>query len=436
MVKSNYRCTLGAICIFFLAAVSQHAFARQAKGDSVVTELVPHSKDGLFSANASYTYNIKSTYGNAEVGKLSYVITTETGKKLKTDSIKIRIAPHGTASYHFELPPGQSGFYKISFMINVTDYDDTTRRVFGIKPDQIRSAHEKPADFDQFWQQTKQELAQVKPEYKITELKKLEKNDHKVYMVEMKSFGGVTIRGYLTEPPKPRKSKTFPVLLGLPGYQVALYPIIGTDPDLAVFTLDVRGQGISKDQIDVRSQDFILMSLENRDKYVMRGIIMDCIRSVDFLCSRPEIRHDQIIVSGGSMGGYLSIALAGLDKRISMCSAQNPIMSDIYNLNGEVEWPINYMKNYVNIRPGVTFSNILSNLQYYDTKNFATTIKCPVLFGIGLLDPYVPPNNAYAVYNNIPGEKKIMVFRDLAHQVDLKYKVYESRWMDDTFGLF
>jgi cephalosporin-C deacetylase-like acetyl esterase len=321
-------------------------------------------------------------------------------------------------------------------MINVTDYDDTTRRVFGIKPDQIRSAHEKPADFDQFWQQTKQELAQVKPEYKITELKKLEKNDHKVYMVEMKSFGGVTIRGYLTEPPKPRKSKTFPVLLGLPGYQVALYPIIGTDPDLAVFTLDVRGQGISKDQIDVRSQDFILMSLENRDKYVMRGIIMDCIRSVDFLCSRPEIRHDQIIVSGGSMGGYLSIALAGLDKRISMCSAQNPIMSDIYNLNGEVEWPINYMKNYVNIRPGVTFSNILSNLQYYDTKNFATTIKCPVLFGIGLLDPYVPPNNAYAVYNNIPGEKKIMVFRDLAHQVDLKYKVYESRWMDDTFGLF
>ena len=226
------------------------------------------------------------------------------------------------------------------------------------------------------------------------------------------------------------------MLLGLPGYQVALFPIIGTDEDLAVLTIDVRGQGLSKDQVNIRSQDFIVSNLEDRDKYIMRGVIMDCIRSVDFIYSRPELYHDEILASGGSMGGYLAIALAGLDKRITLCSAQNPIMSDIYNLDGEVEWPISHMKEYVKIRPGLTFPKVLSNLQYYDTKNFATTISCPVLLGIGLLDPYVPPNNAYAVYNNIPGKKKIMVFKDLAHEVDIKYKYYEAHWMNDTFGLF
>jgi cephalosporin-C deacetylase len=435
-MKNIYRSILFTICFLSAAAGINSAIAQDAKGDSVITVLDPRSSDGIFSTHASYTFTVKSTFKNPEAGKLSYLVTTEAGKKVKADSIHIKIAPKGSGSYDFEIPAMKPGFYKISFMINVTDYDDTTRKAFGIRPGEIRSAHQKPADFDKFWLDTKQQLAKVKPEYKITELKKLEKNDHKVFMVEMKSYGNVTIRGYLTEPPKKSKSKTFPVLLGLPGYQVALYPIIGMDPDLAVFTLDVRGQGLSKDQINVRSQDFILLNLEDKDRYVMRGVIMDCIRSVDFICSRPELRHNQILVSGGSMGGYLTIALAGLDKRVTICSVQNPIMSDIYNLDGEVEWPINNMKQYVAIRPGLSFSKILSNLQYYDTKNFATTIKCPVLLGIGLLDPYVPPNNAYAVYNNIPGEKKIMVYKDLAHEVAFKFKAYESRWMNDTFGLF
>jgi cephalosporin-C deacetylase-like acetyl esterase len=111
-------------------------------------------------------------------------------------------------------------------------------------------------------------------------------------------------------------------------------------------------------------------------------------------------------------------------------------MSDIYNLEGEVEWPLNTIKKFVKVKPGLTLKKVLDNLQYYDCKNFATTIKCSTLVGIGLLDPYVPPNNAFAVYNNIPARKKIMVYKDLAHEVAIGYKDYEARWMDDTFALF
>jgi cephalosporin-C deacetylase len=423
------------ICALAIITGARQSLAQRSDG-TVTTSLTTHSSNGIFSSNASFTLNVENTYKNTETGKISYLVTTETDKKVAADSIHVGIDGNDSKSYYFEIPKLNSGFYKISFMINVSDYDDTTRKAFGIKPDEIRSAHEKPADFDQFWQETKDELAKVKPEYKMTELKNLEKNDHKVYMVEMKSYGNVTIRGYLTEPSNPNNRRKFPVLLGLPGYQVALFPIIGTDDDLAVFTIDVRGQGLSRDQLNIRKEDFIVGNIEDKDKYVMRGVIMDCIRSVDFIYSRPELRKDEILASGGSMGGYLAIAVSGLDKRITLCSAQNPIMSDIYNLDGEVEWPISHMKEYVNIRPGLTFPKVLSNLQYYDTKNFATTISCPVLLGIGLLDPYVPPNNAYAVYNNIPGKKKIMVFKDLGHEVDIRYKYYEAHWMNDTFGLF
>lgn len=112
-------------------------------------------------------------------------------------------------------------------------------------------------------------------------------------------------------------------------------------------------------------------------------------------------------------------------------------MSDVYNMdNGAVKWPIDHMKDYAGIRPGLTFDKILENLQYFDTKNFATLIRCPVLMGIGLLDPFVPPNNSFAVYNNITSKKKIIIFKDLGHEVGQKYDTYEELWMRDAFALF
>ena len=56
--------------------------------------------------------------------------------------------------------------------------------------------------------------------------------------------------------------------------------------------------------------------------------------------------------------------------------------------------------------------------------------------GLGLLDPYVPPSNGYAVYNSLHTDSHLMVFKNLAHEVSQVYKDYEGRWMRDTFGLF
>lgn len=169
----------------------------------------------------------------------------------------------------------------------------------------------------------------------------------------------------------------------------------------------------------------------------MRGIIMDCIRVVDFVFSRPELSHNRVAVTGGSMGGYLSITTAALDKRVTVCAPQNPFLSDISNMDhGAVEWPIMHMKKYTTVIPDLTFGKVLDNLAYFDTKNFAGSIKCPVIMGIGLLDPFVPPNNSYAVFNNIKSKKKLFVFKDLGHEVGDKYYRYETLYTRDLFGLF
>ncbi|HVW14894.1 MAG TPA: acetylxylan esterase [Mucilaginibacter sp.] len=410
---------------------------KNAKADGeVTTDLVIHDSNAIFNGTASFTFSVKNTLDTDQVGTVSYLLMTEKGVKLGTKVVKVKIDRNTNESYDFDIPNLKAGFYKIDFMINVSDYDDTTRRAFGIRPEEIRSQYPKPADFDQFWQKAKDDLAKVKPEFKVKEYPDSTKDNRRVFGFEMKSLDNMTIRGWLTIPKTNNTHKKFAVLLGLPGYQVGLPPMFGSDVDLAIITLNVRGQGNSTDVIKRPRDEFLFYNLDNKDKYVMRGVIMDCVRAVDFIFSRPELRHDNIMVSGGSMGGFLAVATAALDKRVTLCSAQNPILCDVHNLVGEVEWPVEDLKKYVRTVPGLTLEKALDNLDYFDVKNFATDVICPTLMGIGVLDPLAPPANEYAAYNNITAKKHIIIFKDLGHEVAVRYKNYEGRWMRDTFGLF
>lgn len=398
--------------------------------------LTPANKNAIFDKKAKYTFEVKNPTNTPQEGKVSYILTNSFGKFLRADSVNVKIGKQSAEKYNFEIPVNGVGFYKVDFMVNITEYDDTIRKAFGIQPEKIVSQYKKPADFDAFWQNMKYELAKVKPKFKVTAMPKLDKDNRHVYLFEMQSLGDMTIRGWMTVPINKNPNKKFSVLLGLPGYQVNLDPLMGVDDDLAIITLNVRGQGNSRGPVNTRRDEFIFYHIENKNKYVMRGVIADCLRAVDFICSRPELKHDQILVSGGSMGGFLALATASLDKRVKLCSAQNPIFCDIRNLVGAVDWPISSIIKYVNTQPGLSMNKILDNLDYFDAKNFASNVTCSTIMGIGSLDPFAPPANEFAAYNNLKGDKRIMVFKDLAHEISTAYKELEGRWMRDTFALF
>lgn len=431
---SVFRLLFVSIFLSCLLAGYGSAFAQEEEEGEVVPELITPSKNAIFKSEAVYKFGVKNTYNFSQEGTISYLVTTKGGVEVKRDVIKVNIPKKSSASYNFNIAGLKSGFYKVNFMINVSYYDDTIRKAFGIRPEQIRSEHAEPADFDLFWKNTRAELAAIPPNFKMTLLPDtLRYHNRNAYLVEMVSLDSVIIKGYLTVPK--RKGK-FPVILGLPGYQVAVTPLYGVDDDLALLTLDVRGQGMSRDRIHTPRYEYIFYHIEDKYKYVMRGVIMDCIRAVDFISSRPELDENNILVSGGSMGGFLAIATAALDHRIKLCSVQNPIMSDIRNLDGEVDWPVEDTKQYIKTQPGLTFNKVLNNLDYFDTKNFAVRLKCNILLGMGLLDHLVPPGNAFTVYNNMQTKKHLIVFKDLGHEVGAEYVAYEGRWMRDAFGLF
>jgi cephalosporin-C deacetylase len=408
--------------------------AAQADEGEVIVSVTTENKTAVFEENAKYVFEVANSTNNEQVGKISYIVKSVAGKKLFQDSIPVKIAKKGLEKYNFDIRGYGPGFYKVDFMINTTFYDDTVHKVFGVKPEKLTSNFKRPDDFDTFWQIAKNELARVKPEFKVIPKPELSTGSRDVFLIEMKSLGNVLVRAWLTQPKI--KNKKFAVILGLPGYQIELPPVFGEDKDVAFITLNVRGQGNSRTNLDRRREEYIVYHIEDKNQYVMRGVIMDCIRAVDFIMSRPEFAHEKIFVKGGSMGGFLAIATASLDKRVSLCSAQSPIFADIRSIVNEVEFPILSIKKYITTQPGLTVAKVLDNLDYYDVKNFAPNITCKMLMSIGLLDTYVPPDNDYIVFNLLKTNKRIMIFKDLGHDVSPKYILLELAWMHDEFGLY
>jgi cephalosporin-C deacetylase len=414
----------------------KHAASLVNNKDDINTVLTAHDKNAIFTSSASFTFEVNNPTDADQSGKVSYLVIDENGKELHKDSVKVNISKNSSEKYDFDIPESTPGFYKVNFMVNITDYDDTVRRAFGIRPEEIKSQYGRPADFDAFWQTSMNELAKVKPEYKITPMPKMDTKTCRVYLVQMTSFDNITVRAWLTEPKVKNPNKKFAIILALPGYQIELPPITTEDPDVAFLTLNVRGQGNSREFYSPRKEEYVVHHIEDKNKYVMRGVIMDCIRAMDFIYSRPEFDKDKIFVKGGSMGGFLAIATASLDKRVKLCSAQSPIFADIRNLVKRVDFPINYINMYLKVQPGLTLNKVLDNLDYFDAKNFAPNIKCKFLMSIGLLDTYVPPTNDYVIYNDLTTKKRIFISKNLGHDVAPGYIRLEGAWMHDEFGLF
>jgi cephalosporin-C deacetylase len=175
-----YKKSLVLLCCLLLVCGVQRTLAQSDEHPGALVDTVlTHSSDGVFSSTASFTFQLKSSFKVTEKGKASILVTTEAGKKVRSDSVSVNIGGGDSKDYEFNVSGLKPGFYKINFMVDVPDYNDTVRKAFGIRPDQISSQYGKPADFESFWHNARLELDKVAPEYKLTELPDSAKGTHR-----------------------------------------------------------------------------------------------------------------------------------------------------------------------------------------------------------------------------------------------------------------
>ena len=417
--------------------------APESEGD-IKTVLKPSNFDGTFDGKEPITYNLElhNNYPITQEGTFKYIVKEAiTGAVISEKKYDVKLSKKSSKNFKLKVAtPPQPGIYNLEFSINTTTYDDTTHYAFGYEIAQIKSPYHRPDDFDDFWKTAMDELATISPSYKIEEDFEQSNKLFNVYRVEMSSIDNIRINGWLTIP-KTAMGGKFPVLVGFGGYQVLARPLFFDE--FISFTVNVRGADRNNmSDVNPNNQDILTLNINDPLKYIYRGIYMDCIRAVDFLFANENMGFDvnRIAVFGGSQGGSFALITAALlNKKIRTCVADNPTFCD-YHINllmepqiREASFVLEYLGKYLRTNASFfTKDEMLQTLSYFEIQNFMPKVKCPVLFGIGLLDPLAPAFTTIAAYNKMNKEvlkaSEIYIFPELAHEVPERHNTFKSTW--------
>ncbi|MDO4735546.1 MAG: acetylxylan esterase, partial [Bacteroidia bacterium] len=68
----------------------------------------------------------------------------------------------------------------------------------------------------------------------------------------------------------------------------------------------------------------------------------------------------------------------------------------------------------------VPVEKVLEMMSYFDIKNFAHKIKCPIVMGVGLQDIVCPPHTNFSGYNLITSPKEYYIYPKNGHSLPIK----------------
>lgn len=323
------------------------------------------------------------------------------------------------------------GFYRYTIQLKQNGEILQEKKInVGYEPEKIESLLDNKDDFKEFWDDNLKQLAKIDPKFRLTLQPEYSKLDYNVYLVEMRSFQNELIRGYYA---KPKRAGKHPVIVEYMGYGSKPYPPNQWWDGFAYFILSIRGQGLN--EADNHYGKWITYGLDNKNKYYYRGAFLDVIRALDFVSSRPEIDATKIAVRGGSQGGALSFVAAALDRRVKVAAPTIPFLSDYPDYFKIAHWPKSDIDEYMSQHPDEKWNDVYDLLSYFDIKNLAQWIECPIIMGIGVQDEVCPPHINFAAYNQVKSEKKWMAFPQYGHSTGKKYHDASIKFIKEKLNI-
>jgi cephalosporin-C deacetylase-like acetyl esterase len=130
-------------------------------------------------------------------------------------------------------------------------------------------------------------------------------------------------------------------------------------------------------------------------------------RALDYVASRPDWDGKTIVVTGTSMGGQQSLVAAGLSPKVTAVLVNEPAGADS---NGDLHGHKAGYPNWPSDNP-----KVMETALYFDTVNFASRIKAPVLAALGFIDTLAPPAGIWIAVNQVPGAKEVIPMVESDH---------------------
>jgi cephalosporin-C deacetylase len=290
-----------------------------------------------------------------------------------------------------------------------------------------RPARDEPPDFDAFWQRTLDEARAFPLDARFEPfdagLRAVETFD-----VTFNGYGGQPIKGWLILPRG--RSGPLPCVVEFIGYGGGrAFPhdwLFWSACGYAHFVMDTRGQGSAWSPGDTPDPEldganpqfpgFMTRGILRPETYYYRRVFTDAVRAVDAAAAHPAVDGRRIAAAGGSQGGGITLAVAGLAPAVRAALPDVPFLchyrraTEITDAN-----PYQEIARYCMVHRD-TIDTVFATLAYFDGVTFAARAGCPALFSVGLMDEVCPPSTVYAAYNHYAGPKDIRVYRYNHHE--------------------
>jgi len=283
------------------------------------------------------------------------------------------------------------------------------------------------ADFDAFWSNAKAASNQVPLNAKVTPVEDHPLSSIRIYDVVFDGADGNPIHGWYVVPAGDHAPGSLPAIIKYHGYngnrgkphELLHWASMG----LAAFAIDARGQGgltpVGGSFPQGSISGWMTLGILDPNVYYYKQVYIDCVRAIDFVCSREETDAGRIAVYGGSQGGGLALAAAGLDARPKLAMPYYPFLCHfrrgVEQHNGG---PYVEIKNWFRrFDPEhLQEEQVYRTLSYFDGMNMAARIKARTLMAITLQDVVCPPSTCFAVYNHLAGDKELKLYHDYGHE--------------------
>ena len=301
-----------------------------------------------------------------------------------------------------------------------------------------------PADFDAFWKSTLAETRSHPLEAQFEPFDAGMRN-LEIFDVTFNGYGGQPVKGWLLLPTQ-REGK-LPCVVEYIGYGGGRgFPLqwLGwSNAGFAHLVMDTRGQGSSWSTGDTPDPEpdgtnphfpgFMTRGVLSPHTYYYRRVFADAVRAIEAARSHPAVDAERIAVTGGSQGGGITLAAAGLDPSVKAAMPDVPFLcmyrraTQLVNSMpyGEIS---NYLKTHRN-----KVEQVFETLSYFDGLNFAARAQASALFSAGLMDDICPPSTVFAAYNHYAGEKQIKVYEYNYHDGGGDFHAVEKMRFLDRF---
>ncbi|OYP44057.1 acetylxylan esterase [Prevotella sp. P4-119] len=403
--------------LLLLATVCVLPVAAQIRGYNIQVNVVPDHQDWTYKVGETATFRISVTKSATPLA--GAVIDYEAGPEMYQDVKKTAVVlKDGTLTVKGKM--SKPGFYRVDVKTTIggKEYKGACSAAFS--PEQLKPTTVNPADFDQFWQNAISEArhTDLNPTKRL--LPERCTKDVNVYEVSFQNVRwGSRTYGILCEPVKPGK---YPALLRVPGAGVRPYggDIYTASKGAVTLEIGIHGipvtmqQSVYDDLGQGALNGYWEFGMDNRDKSYYKHVVLGCIRALDYIEQYTPWNGKELGVTGSSQGGFLSLATAGLDRRITFYAPVHAALCDhTASLKGVAcGWP-----HYFYWNKGKGMEKQIETSRYYDGVNFARRITNAQTgwFSFGYNDDVVPPTTAWATYNIVKGPKSITPYQQTAH---------------------